>query len=99
LAFPAFVGDNKLTPVEVSNPATVIPAKPLAADLPILTVRPSQISATAPAAARSSLHPTAKALHAVNKLLRMAGGQCPLKGGQLTTTNCHGQLVNQLTGN
>ena len=41
---------------------------------------------SAEAAARSSLHRTAKALHAVNKLLWMAGGQCPLKGGQLTTT-------------
>ena len=62
-------------------------------------MRPSQISAAAPAAARSSLHPTAKALHAVNKLLWMAGGQCPLKGGQLTTTTAMGELVNQLTGN
>ena len=34
-AFPVFVGGNKLTPVEVSNPATVIPVKPLVADLPI----------------------------------------------------------------
>jgi hypothetical protein len=33
----------------------------------------------------------------VNKLLRMAGGQCPLKGGQLTTTTAMGELVNQLT--
>ena len=37
------------------------------------------------------------AAHAVNQLLRMAGGQCPLKGGQLTTTTAMGQLVNQLT--
>jgi hypothetical protein len=34
----------------------------------------------------------------LNKLLRMAGGQCPLKGGQLTTTTAMGELVNQLTG-
>ena len=26
----------------------------------------------------------------VNTLLRMAGGQCPLKGGQLTTTTAMG---------
>jgi hypothetical protein len=58
-----------------------------------------QISAAAPAAARSSLHRTAKALHAVNKLLWMAGGQCPLNRGAIDHHHCHGQLVNQLTGN
>jgi hypothetical protein len=40
----------------------------------------------------SSLH-----LHGEWSLLRMAGGQCPPKGGQLTTTTLLGQLVNPLT--
>ena len=36
-------------------------------------------------------------LHGEWSLLRMAGGQCPPKGGQLTTTTLLGQLVNPLT--
>ena len=34
---------------------------------------------------------------AVNSSVRMAGGQCPPKGGQLTTTTAMRELVNQLT--
>jgi hypothetical protein len=29
--------------------------------------------------------------------LRMAGGQCPLKGGAIDHHRCHEELVNQLT--
>ena len=35
--------------------------------------------------------------NAVNGLVRMAGGQCPLKGGAIDHHRCHGGLVNQLT--
>jgi hypothetical protein len=34
---------------------------------------------------------------AVNCRCRMAGGQCPLKGGAIDHHRCHGELVNQLT--
>ena len=40
---------------------------------------------------------TASALPAVNSSVRMAGGQCPLKGGAIDHHRCHGELVNQLT--
>lgn len=38
-----------------------------------------------------------RTLRAVNRHLRMAGDQCPLKGGAIDHHRCHGELVNQLT--
>ena len=51
-----------------------------------------------PDAACLLLHRHTAAARAVNKLLQMAGGQCPPKGGAIDHHHhCHGGLVNQLT--
>ena len=49
------------------------------------------------AAGQHALSTSCIGMPAVNSSVRMAGGQCPLKGGAIDHHRCHRELVNQLT--